>query len=247
MDAQLLFLTMLLLKEKISWGRLSAAALFGGACSVFALVSGIRFGILYVLYVLMLDAVMVLICARRMMKHENAFRRLAAGIIYMQGMAFAYGKLKECAGRLAGERMAGVVAAAVAAGAAVFLSVCRSIADRRRIYEVKLVENGEEIDVKALFDTGNLLCDPLSGKPVSVMEDCPKIREWLEKYPQKYRAVPYRSVGNEHGILEGLVVDELAIQKEDGRVVRTGTVVAVYKGKLSKGGDFEMILNHSLI
>lgn len=246
-DAQLLFLTMLLMKEKIVWRRLAAAALFGGAGAVLVLMSGISFGMVYVLCLLALDAGMVVICARQVTKRQDAFRRIASGIIYLHGMAFAYGRLKECAGRLVGERMAQIAAAAVVVATAVFLSVYRDLAGRRNIYEVRLNENGEEIAVKALFDTGNALCDPLSGRPVSVMEDSGKVREWMARYPQKYRAIPYRSVGNEHGILEGIVIDELVIKKEDGQVVRKGTVVALYGGKLSKNGDFKMILNHSLM
>ena len=52
---------------------------------------------------------------------------------------------------------------------------------------------------------------------------------------------------NEHGLLEGLVVDEMIIQKEKEQVVKKGAVIALYKGKLSKNGDFQMILNHSLM
>ncbi|MDE6365736.1 MAG: sigma-E processing peptidase SpoIIGA, partial [Lachnospiraceae bacterium] len=54
-------------------------------------------------------------------------------------------------------------------------------------------------------------------------------------------------VGKEHGLLEGIVVDELIIQKEREQVVKKGAVIAFYKGKLSKNGEFQMILNHSLI
>ena len=42
-------------------------------------------------------------------------------------------------------------------------------------------------------------------------------------------------------------MDEMIIQKEKEQVVKKGAVIALYKGKLSKNGDFQMILNHSLI
>lgn len=73
------------------------------------------------------------------------------------------------------------------------------------------------------------------------------MKGWLEKYPQKYKIIPYQSVGNEHGLLEGIVVDELVIRKEQEQVVERGAVVAFYKGKLSRDGEFQMILNHSLM
>ncbi len=49
---------------------------------------------------------------------------------------------------------------------------------------------------------------------MSVVEETEATKKWLEKYPEKYKIIPYRSVGNEHGLLEGLVVDEMIIQKE---------------------------------
>ncbi|MDE7477902.1 MAG: sigma-E processing peptidase SpoIIGA, partial [Lachnospiraceae bacterium] len=47
--------------------------------------------------------------------------------------------------------------------------------------------------------------------------------------------------------MEGIVVDELIIQKEKEQVVKKGAVIALYKGKLSKDGKFQMILNRNLI
>ncbi len=213
MDIQLLILTLLLLREKIVFPRLLGASLTGGAGAVMILVSGMGFGMSYVVSVLGLDAVMLLICMRPPVKGRLVCRRLVMGIIYLHGMVFAYGKLM---------------------GA-------------RHIYDVTLTEEGENVMCRALFDTGNLLTDPVSGKPVSVVEETDIMKGWLEKYPQKYKIIPYQSVGNEHGLLEGIVVDELVIRKEQEQVVERGAVVAFYKGKLSRDGEFQMILNHSLM
>ncbi|MDE7321500.1 MAG: sigma-E processing peptidase SpoIIGA [Lachnospiraceae bacterium] len=247
MDVQLLILVLLLLKEKIRWKRLLAATLAGGVGAVLLLVSGIRFSVIYVLSVLFLDGVMVFICTYHPTEHHRIFfRRPAMGIIYLHGMTSAYVKLMECVIRLVGVRFSRIVVTVVITGIVAFLVLYRRIAGQN-IYDVTLTENGENIALRALFDTGNLLCDPVSGKPVSVMEETDEIRQWLAKYPQKYRIIPYQSVGNEHGILEGIVVDRMMIQKEEGQVVKKETIVALYKGKLSKDGTFQMILNHSLI
>ena len=165
----------------------------------------------------------------------------------LHGMEFAYGKLMECAGRLVGERLARMTVIAVIAVIVVFILAYRKWAEVKQIYKVTLTEQGEHAIYRALFDTGNLLTDPVTGKPVSVVEETEETKKWLEKYPEKYKIIPYRSVGNEHGLLEGLVVDEMIIQKEKEQVVKKGAVIALYKGKLSKNGDFQMILNHSLI
>ena len=247
MDMQLLILTLLLLKEKIVFLRLLAASLTGGAGAVAILVSGMGFGVAYILLVLALDAGMLLICIQQPIKRGITLQRLAMGIIYLHGMVFAYGKLLECADRLVGNRMAQIMVTAVIAVIVSFMLACRRLAESRRIYEVTLVEGEENAVYKALFDTGNLLTDPVSGKPVSVVEETDLTKRWLERYPQKYKIIPYQSVGKAHGVLEGIVVDELVIQKEREQVVKKGAVVALYKGKLSKDGAFQMILNHSLM
>lgn len=247
MDLQLLLLTQLLLKEKIIFSRLLAASLVGGAAAVIILLSGMGFGITYVLTVLALDMVMILICMRKPTKSGLMFRKLVMGVIYLHGMVFAYGKLMECACRLVGERMAQILVTGVIAGIVIFMLAYRRLVESRHIYEVTLTEEGENVVCRALFDTGNLLTDPVSGKPVSVVEETDLMKGWLDKYPQKYKIIPYQSVGKEHGILEGIVVDELVIQKEQEQVVKKGAVVALYRGKLSKDGDFQMILNNSLM
>ena len=247
MDLQLLFLTLLLLKEKIIFLRLLAASLAGGVGAVIILVSGIGFGVTYILLVLALDAGMLLVCLQQPNKRGITLQKLAMGIIYLHGMVFAYGKLLECADRLVGNWLAQIMVTAVIAVIVFFMLACRRLAESRCIYEVTLVEGEENVVYKALFDTGNLLTDPVSGKPVSVAEETDLTKRWLERYPQKYKIIPYQSVGKVHGVLEGIVVDELVIQKERDQVVKKGAVVALYKGKLSKDGAFQMILNHSLM
>lgn len=247
MDLQLLLLTQLLLKEKISFVRLLAASLAGGAGAVLILLSGIGFNITYVLLILALDLVMLLVSMRKPIKGRLTFQKLVMGVIYLHGMVFAYGKLMECAGRLVGERTARILVTGLIAGIVAFMLAYRRLVESKRIYEVTLMEEGENVICRALFDTGNLLTDPVSGKPVSVVEETALLKGWLEKYPQKYKIIPYRSVGKEHGILEGIVVDELVIRKEQEQVVKKGAVIAFYKGKLSRNGDFQMILNNSLM
>lgn len=246
MDLQLLILTLLLLKEKTGLLRLLAASFVGGAGAVLILVSGRGFGISYILMVLAMDAGMLLICMQQSIKRGVARQKLVRGIIYLHGMVFAYGKLLECAGRFMGERMAQLTVTALIAGVVLFLA-CLRLAESRHIYEVTLVEGEENAVYKALFDTGNLLTDPVSGKPVSVVEETELTKKWLERYPQKYKVIPYQSVGRAHGVMEGIVVDELVIQKEREQVVKKGAVVALYKGRLSRDGAFQMILNHSLM
>lgn len=87
----------------------------------------------------------------------------------------------------------------------------------------------------------------MSQKPVSIIEENETIKLWLVAQPERYRVIPFRSIGKEHGILEGTMVDELIIWKKDRQIVHKDVIVALYKGKLSKDGSYQMILNQGLL
>lgn len=222
------------------------AALAGGIGAVLILLSGIGFGVCYILLILSLDIAMLAVCMKRIFEREAIVRQLVMGVIYFHGIAFAHGKLMECADRIGGGKTARFLVSAVMAGAVVFMLVYHRVMEGRCIYEVVLTENGENIELKALLDTGNLLTDPVSGKPVSVVEETDTLRQWIAKYPQKYKVIPYHSIGNEHGVLEGMVLDELVIRKKNEKKIEKDTIIALYTGRLSKDGTFQMILNHNL-
>ena len=111
---------------------------------------------------------------------------------------------------------------------------------------MEIIEQGEQIELKALYDTGNVLREPFSGKPVSIVErESLKNIELLKK-PEKYKIIPFRSIGEEHGILKGMEVDEVIIEKKDTRIVLHRQIIAFYDGRLSQDGSFQMILNQEV-
>ncbi len=84
---------------------------------------------------------------------------------------------------------------------------------RRRPYVCRatLVYQGFRASVAALVDSGNSLYEPVSGKPVSVIDREVFTRLWKEE-PLLYRAVPYHSIGKKRGILQGYLLPELQIE-----------------------------------
>ena len=107
-------------------------------------------------------------------------------------------------------------------------------------------QNKNEIWLDALVDTGNSLREPVSGKPVSVMDA--DMFERLEgvKLPEKLKLIPYRSIGRENGIMEGYEVPEIVIEHEGERIERQKAVVAVSKAKVSADGRYQIILHPEL-
>ena len=111
--------------------------------------------------------------------------------------------------------------------------------------------NGKIICCIGLLDTGNSLYDPLSRKPVSVLE-----RSELEKNSicikeEQYKVVPYHSLGTKHGVLEAFVADKIVItpmedEEKSSCIERQKVIVGIYEGKLSQDARYQMILHPDL-
>ena len=108
--------------------------------------------------------------------------------------------------------------------------------------EVEFSGDGEPITVFGLVDTGNGLKEPISGKAVAVLEEEVFDKMTWAKREEKYKVIPYHSIGTEHGILEGYEVDRVLVKTESEARELRDVLVAVYKGRLSVKGEYRMIL-----
>ncbi len=99
-----------------------------------------------------------------------------------------------------------------------------------------------EIKICGLVDTGNGLTDPVSGKEVAILEE--RVWENMQKcrQPEKYKIIPFHSIGKENGILEGYEVDRIQVEETTGCRELHHVIIAVFKGKISAKGDYQMIL-----
>ena len=112
-------------------------------------------------------------------------------------------------------------------------------------YHVSLYYRGKEKTFRALADSGNRLCVPGSGKPVSLIsyEDCV---DFCETVSGGFY-IPYHAVGTERGMLFALQFEKMEIKKS-GRVKTVECpVVAIVKERLSVNGDFSMILPEAYV
>lgn len=82
---------------------------------------------------------------------------------------------------------------------------------KSNICRVILTGNDGKMKIAALLDSGNSLIEPISGKPVSVVEKSVFYGLWKEP-PQLYRAIPYHSIGKQKGILKGYLLPEIQIE-----------------------------------
>lgn len=121
------------------------------------------------------------------------------------------------------------------------------------IVTVLLTCEGRAVLLRVLVDSGNKLCDPLTGNPVLIAEldavrglfprECrPKRSELahpedhlaelaVQWEPARLRIIPYRAVGTEQGLLLAVRVDEMEVKGTR----RKNQLVAVTPGQFSQG------------
>lgn len=137
---------------------------------------------------------------------------------------------------------------------------------RKHIYPVRLGYDGKYTDLYGLYDTGNVLTDMASAKPVSIIgkevleellseETWDRLRHFQEKSGElEYTALskmqphflPYRTIGNE-GMLLAVTLEDLCIHTPREVVHIPNPMVAISLNPSALGAEYQMILNSKLL
>ena len=110
---------------------------------------------------------------------------------------------------------------------------------------VELYLGNQMYEIKGIIDTGNSLRDPVSDRPVSVLDKKTARRIWGIEAMEQVHYIPYRSVGKEAGVLPVLEVERMCIRGEKNYSVER-PLIGISEEEISAGGDYEMILNPNL-
>lgn len=116
-----------------------------------------------------------------------------------------------------------------------------------------------KVQLTALIDTGNTLSDPMTGRAVPVAEGdalgtlfpvdhCPRKEDLLDpiqgiarlntgQWRGRFRLLPYRAVGVEHGFLLAVKMDSVFV----GTQRLNGTLVALSPTPVSDGGGYRVL------
>ena len=107
---------------------------------------------------------------------------------------------------------------------------------------VCLVIDGKPFYFRAFVDSGNQLREPLTDKPVVLIDKrgAEKLPFKVYDLPQRYRVIPYKAVGVDKGSLDGLRTDMIMFRHH--RIEEA--YVAFYQGTF---GDFEVLLNRDFL
>lgn len=118
--------------------------------------------------------------------------------------------------------------------------------NKAKFCRVQICGYESEVWIEALIDTGNSLREPVSGKPVSVVE-ADIFKELKDvKRPEKLKVIPYRSIGRENGMMEGYEVPEIVIDSGGECLRQQKVIIGISEGKVSADGRYQMILHPDL-
>ena len=113
---------------------------------------------------------------------------------------------------------------------------------KNTIYDLILMTKEGTISVKGFFDTGNLLIDPMVGKPVHIIKK--KILEkQIEEGRLLVRLIPFHSLGRENGILETVSIEGMYILKEGQSLYLEHPVLGLAEEKLFQHHRGDVIMN----
>lgn len=132
--------------------------------------------------------------------------------------------------------------------------------------------NNKKTDLVALIDTGNSLKEPISQKPVMIVEysalktilpelvknvyienediDLNFIAQIMEEIGDeiKLRLIPFRSLGNNNGILIGFIPDSIRVDlNNETKKLTDDIIVAIYNDKLAVNEQYNGLLHPEML
>lgn len=118
------------------------------------------------------------------------------------------------------------------------------------LYSVELYIDDEPILCRGLMDTGNSLRDPISGKPVIVVDEKlleKEMNQLKELHPNRIRVIPYSSVGNNNGLLFGIRLKKIIISNSNDCICNQEVVAALSNQGFANRETYQVLLHTDLL
>lgn len=113
------------------------------------------------------------------------------------------------------------------------------------IFNVKLYIGGEEICVTGLYDTGNELCDVLTGAPICIVSKYVS-DVIIRNSTHVIRKIPYRTITGESEI-PITFIQKMCILKGGENICIMNPCIGLLDTTFSQDGKYEIILNSKII
>lgn len=116
-----------------------------------------------------------------------------------------------------------------------------------RICCVRIVDQMEVLEMRALVDTGNHLTDPISKKPVSIVSK--QLADSLLRVLRNEKCVliPFKSVGCQSGCLRAYVIPKMYIETTEGGIFCKDAMLAIAETEFGNVNTYQMILHPQMI
>ncbi|HJB90639.1 MAG TPA: sigma-E processing peptidase SpoIIGA [Candidatus Eisenbergiella merdigallinarum] len=115
------------------------------------------------------------------------------------------------------------------------------------LWRVRLKEGETTVEVVALADSGNSLTDPCTHRPVCVADRAVLRALGVLEKPERFRIIPYHSVGKGRGLLQAAAVEEMRLYRAGQERVQKRVLIAVSQEKLSQSGSWQMLLHPAIL
>lgn len=280
MNYIILLATGIILKIKIKHLRLIIASLIGAIYSIFGYISNIKIYSNMILKVIL--SVIIIYVAYNPQNVKKMWKQLL--VFYLTSFAFGGASfaliyiikpqdiLMKNGLFLGTYPLKTVILAAIIAFILIIgvFKIVKTKISRKDIFKnVKIDIEGKEIIVKTMVDTGNMLKEPISGKPVIVVEHTllydilPKeILNNLEKilggdfenlsdevknkYISKLKFIPFSSLGKQNGMLVGIKPTYIEVMQEEN-LKKEDVIIGIYNKSFTKNGEYRALMGIDLI
>lgn len=111
----------------------------------------------------------------------------------------------------------------------------------KNLLKIIIKEGNRKVDVTALVDTGNNLFEPMTGKPVSIIEKT--VAEKIINENSRFTFIAFKSLGKENGLLKGVFCEYIEVNGNR----YNNQIIGIYNGKLSNDNMYHMILHPKLL
>lgn len=106
----------------------------------------------------------------------------------------------------------------------------------RKMYTLKISAGGGCVELRTLYDSGNLLKNPYDGTPVIVAEKAAVKDIW----DGRFVLIPFRAVGTQNGMIKAFGADSVYCV-ENGQTAKKVTI-GIIENILSKNGGAEALI-----
>lgn len=114
---------------------------------------------------------------------------------------------------------------------------------QKRIFSVELIHKDKIYRIQGLYDSGNQLKDPYSGKGIHIISL--KLSQKMHITEDKQMLVPYRSLGNENALLAVYYLERIIIYGDKEKVEQWNVPIGVEeKGTIL--GAYDVLLNENV-